>query len=250
MKIEKAIIKCNKIKENLPLIKFIQNLKKYFYDSRYIKINNSPIIGIYNPLEIKNLAEIILTWRKKSKEFGIDEIFILGDINIEKLKNLKIIKLFNGIYYFPKEKYEINSLLKNKNFFYYSGLIYKNKLNLFNIKCNYNIFRGSMLEWDNSPNKKDYFNFDEYSPEKFYILNKILIEWTKFHKKKNKRFILVNSWNNWIEGSYLEPDDIYGYANINALSKALFNLPFKEINYNKLNFKKKLLFKHMYIMKI
>ena len=80
-----------------------------------------------------------------------------------------------------------------------------------------------MIEWDNSPYKDDYFTFDEYSTEKFYILNIIIIEWTKTHKSINNRFIFINSWNNWIEGSYLEPDDNYGYASINALSKALFN---------------------------
>ena len=105
-------------------------------------------------------------------------------------------------------------------------------------KLDYNIFRGSLIEWDNSPNNKNYFNFDEYSPEKFYILNKIIIEWTKIHKNLNNSFVFINSWNNWIEGSYLEPDDIYGYASLNALSKALFNLPFSKINYNLSNINK------------
>jgi len=191
-------------------------------------------------LKIKKIEEVIFTWRKKSREYGIGEIFILADINIKKFKKQKNIKLFNGIYYFPKENSEIKLLIKNKNYFYYSGLIYENLLNLINIKRNYNIFRGSMIEWDNSPYKKDnYFNFDEYSPEKFYILNKIIIDWTKIHKNKKNRIIFINSWNNWIEGSYLEPDDIYGYASINALSKALFNLPFNNIYNNQLNFIKK-----------
>ena len=237
---KKKKIKCNKIKKDISVKNFIENIKLYLYDSRYIKINNNPIIGIYNPLKIKKIDEVIFNWRKKSRELGIGEIFILADINIKKFKNKKNIKLFNGIYYFPKESSEIKLLVKNKNYFYYSGLIYENILNLINIKRNQNIFRGSMIEWDNSPNKKDnYFNFDEYSPEKFYILNRIIIEWTKIHKNKSYRIIFINSWNNWIEGSYLEPDDIYGYASINALSKALFDLPYNKIDYNLLHFNKK-----------
>ena len=35
-----------------------------------------------------------------------------------------------------------------------------------------------------------------------------------------------------MEGSYLEPDSKTGFANLNSLSKALFNLPFKNYNYN------------------
>ena len=34
----------------------------------------------------------------------------------------------------------------------------------------------------------------------------------------------------WGEGSYLEPDDLYGYASINALSKAIFNISYVQIN--------------------
>jgi len=43
---------------------------------------------------------------------------------------------------------------------------------------------------------------------------------------------LLNAWNNYYEGTYLEPDNKFGYGSINALSKALFNLPFRNSNYN------------------
>ena len=42
----------------------------------------------------------------------------------------------------------------------------------------------------------------------------------------------INAWNNYFEGTYLEPDEKYGYGSINALSKSLFDLPFKNFNYN------------------
>ena len=32
-------------------------------------------------------------------------------------------------------------------------------------------------------------------------------------------FITVNSWNEWTETSYLQPDDLYGYGYLEAVKK-------------------------------
>ena len=54
--------------------------------------------------------------------------------------------------------------------------------------------------------------------------------------KQITSFLLMH--NNYFECSYLEPDQKYGYSSINALSKALFDLPYKNINYKFSNLKK------------
>ena len=48
----------------------------------------------------------------------------------------------------------------------------------------------------------------------------------------------INAWNNMKEGFYLEPDEKYGYASINALSKAIFNLPYEKKTLNISNLEK------------
>ena len=108
----------------------------------------------------------------------------------------------------------------------YSELIYKKiEFNITN-QNNFKMYRGSMLEWDNCPRIKECALFDYYSPEQFYIINKRIIKWTQKHYSKDNRFIFINAWNEWGEGSYLEPDEKYGYASLNSLSKALFNLSY------------------------
>ena len=97
-----------------------------------------------------------------------------------------------------------------------------------------------MLEFDNSPRIKISPNiFENYSPEQFYLINKKIIKWTTEHYNINNRFIFINAWNEWGEGAYLEPDEKYGYASINSLSKALFDKDYKDINYNFKDFNKK-----------
>ena len=56
---------------------------------------------------------------------------------------------------------------------------------------------------------------------------------------KTNGLLFINSWNNYLEGNYLEPDEVYGYASINTFSKALFNIPFKKNRYQFFNFQNK-----------
>ena len=215
---------------------FIKDIKKYIIDFRYIKIKRKSIIGIYEPKKISNLSLTIHIWRKKAKELEIGELFIIVCLNLYNINTFKNMGLFDAAYDFPPRNI-INYKYKSKINHLYSTLIYKN-INYFNISNEFPVFRGSMVEWDNSPRKGKYATiFKGYSPQKFYILNKILIQWTKINYNKDNSYIFINAWNEWGEGSYLEPDEKYGYASINSLSKALFNLSYFN-NYNITNISK------------
>ena len=114
----------------------------------------------------------------------------------------------------------------------YTTILYKD-IEYLNTSDDFPLFRGSMLEFDNSPRKKrKSLIYENYSPEQFFMVNKKIIKWTREKYNENNRFIFINAWNEWGEGTYLEPDKKYGYAAINSLSKALFNKPYKELNIN------------------
>ena len=208
---------------------FIKDIKKYVNDSRYIKINGKPVVGINQVLKIQTYKDMIKIWKEKAREYEIGDIYILINLNNYNIENITGINLFDAAYDFPPfdgEKFNIS----NSSIQTYTSLIYHNSI--FNSK-NFTIFRGSMLEWDDSPlNGINGTIFEEYSPEKFFMLNKLLFEWTKENNNSSNKFVFINSWNEWSKGSYLEPDQKYGYASINALSKALFNLNFRDNNYN------------------
>ena len=212
-------------------INFIIDIKKYLIDKRYIKINEKPIIGLYEPMNIPNLEETISLWRKESINLGIGEIFILVTLNNNTYDEFKNIGLFNGVYEFsPRDSF--NYKIKYSPNLLYTATLYKN-INFINVSDDLPLFRGNMLEFDNSPRIKSSPNiFENYSPEQFYLINKKIIKWTREHYNINNRFIFINAWNEWGEGAYLEPDEKYGYASINSLSKALFDKDYKDINYN------------------
>lgn len=226
---EKEVLLAQEYKDEDPEL-FIKDIKKYLLDNRYIKINNKSVIGLYEPFQVPQLNKTITIWREKSKNYGIGEIFVLICVNEYEITEIQNSQLFDAAYDFPPRN-SLRIINKMRNTFLYTELLYKN------IKINDNIdtkkipiYRGSMLEWDNSPRTNTCTIFDYYSPEQFFMLNKIIIEWTYKNYKKENKFIFINAWNEWGEGSYLEPDERYGYGSINSLSKALFNLSYVKIN--------------------
>ena len=212
---------------------FVKDIKKFLISDNYIKLKGKPILGIYNPLIIPNLKDYLLNFRRAANINGIGELYIIGALNNYKNDSYK--ELFNAFYEFPPINFDLNLFHKNEDYYYYTGLIYRGNENYQN---NFTIYKGIMLEWDNSSEVKDNpIIFNDYTPEKFYIIIKEIINWTVYHHNKTDNFIFINSWNNWKEGSYLERDEYYGYASLNALSKALFNISFYQGNYNLTNLK-------------
>ena len=211
---------------------FIKGIKKYLISKNYIKINGRSILGIYEPLLISNLKLFIFYLRKFANKNGIGKLYIIGTIN--ENFHLNYSKFFDANFEYPPKNINLNELLKNENYYYYEGLIYKGK----NKDENNKIYKGIILEYDNSPEiVENSIIFNKYSPIKLYLWVKSIINSTKKKDESNNIFFFINGWNNWKEGTYLEPDNKYGYASINALSKALFNISFINNNFNLANLK-------------
>lgn len=69
------------------------------------------------------------------------------------------------------------------------------------------------------------------------------------NSENSHKFIVLNSWNNYFDGSYLEPNNQYGFGSLNALSKAIFNLNFRNKTYiysNLINYAKVAIQAHIF----
>lgn len=212
-------------------ISFIQELKIFFTDKRYIKIGAKPVLCIDNNLKkIKKLQSSIQSLRNYSKVVGIGELFIIGSLKNKNISEIDLKSTYNAGYeLLPNYLLKDNLLVNFKNnITFFAGLIYKD-INFKNYD-NFPIFRGSTLT--NKLNLKNNDNFGDYYPEYFYMMNKFVRNWTITYHNDTYNFMFINSWNNYLNGAYLEPNTQFGYGSLNSFSKALFNLNFKNYTYN------------------
>ena len=72
--------------------------------------------------------------------------------------------------------------------------------------------------WDNSPRTGKSAVTRENTPERFEAAIRKAKEY--IDKRPNLHpLITINSWNEWTETSYLQPDNVYGYGYLDALKK-------------------------------
>ena len=74
--------------------------------------------------------------------------------------------------------------------------------------------------WDNNPRFKKFRPgiVKNNTPENFEAAMRAAKEYVDRYPSR-PALITVNSWNEWTETSYLEPDDLYGYGYLEAIKR-------------------------------
>jgi hypothetical protein len=86
-------------------------------------------------------------------------------------------------------------------------------------------YPGAFVDWDNTARYAAGARIVQgASPERFRFWLERLVG-TLGERTSDHRLLFINAWNEWAEGAYLEPDERYGYAYLEAVRQALFNEP-------------------------
>lgn len=233
---ESHILIAQKYKKEDPLL-FIQDLVPYLKDKRYIRVNGKPIVLVYNIGHIPNPAETFEIWRKYCRENGVGEIEIWGVRAFMPSFSHTHGNLVDREVEFPPHLVCSSAMVEQKinaqeDLCLNYRSIVREVLNPCPVeavpKTAKPIVRGCMLGWDNTARHRErHANiYDKFSLYIYYQWLRHLAEYTRRNNPANERFLFINAWNEWAEGTYLEPDEKYGYANINVTSRALLDLPF------------------------
>lgn len=209
-------------------IKFIESLYKFFNDERYIRIDNKPVLIIYRVDIIPNMKETVKLWRMKAKEAGFDGIYLIcaQTFGIKSPHKYG----FDAAMEFPPHttrSYEITDKagISNKDF---QGRVYDYNQVVKNVvkdeEENYKLFKTAMLSWDNTARKQNASHiFKDFTLLRFkQWISHIVSEMHNNEKyAADEKLVFINAWNEWAEGTHLEPDRKYGYGYLQVMHDVL-----------------------------
>ena len=226
---------------NLPLMEvvkttesyksFIESCYKLFEKDNYIKVDGKPVLLIYKPLDIPGAEEVISYWRSYVKEkLGMD-LYLIATINKQGiLKEGFKVEGFDAVSEFapgPQLEY-MEDVTKHKQYicgsFYGKVYDYKKLIEdkaYFKVKGN-KLYRAVSPMWDNTARKMNKgLILDGATPELYKTWLKDIIVETKNNNDLDDNIIFINAWNEWAEGTYLEPDLKWQYKYLEATKDAI-----------------------------
>lgn len=190
-----------------------------FKDSRYICINDKPLLHIYHPKEIPDCKQYLEFWRELAVRSGLKGLYIVGEGLDLQEKEIYGVDAVTHMYHRKIE----NGKIKNKylgyfyrSFFKIPGSLrvyeYKDAIKYFtrNEICPEEEFPSIIPNWDTTARLgRDAFILNNSTPELFRIHVQNVLK-TVINKSFEMNIIFIKSWNEWAEGNYIEPDRKYG----------------------------------------
>lgn len=209
--------------------RFILDMLPYLKDERYIRVNGAPYLLIYQLKDIPQPYRVINTWRRVARENGIERLHIsavrwtpdasellLSGYTLDSLTDFPphLVRL-NGTDHDEEEKFGLG---KGQVKDYRKACKYHMEMP----KQDYTYFRTVMLEWDNTArNGKNAVVFEDFS---FTSFKKWLYFAKRYALRQNRPgedLVFINAWNEWAEGTYLEPSKPLGRTALESTKEAL-----------------------------
>jgi len=206
---------------------FIQHVSKYMRDSRYIRVDNKPLLLVYRPNLLPSAKETANRWRTWCRNNGIGEIYLAYTQSFEVADPAQY--NYDAAIEFPPNNSappnitdKVTPIVDNFGVTVYDWKIFVERSEHYQ-RPGYMLYRSVCPNWDNTARRKNNSTvFLNSSPVLFrrWLENAIQDTESRIANPDN-RLIFCNAWNEWAEGAHLEPDAQYGYAYLQATRDAL-----------------------------
>ena len=214
-------------------------IEKYFCLDEYYKLDNKPVLSIYDIQNlinglggIENTRKEMIWLDEEAKKAGLDGVhyqLIQYGTSVTNRSGFD-----NNAQTIRSE--EISQFLPFKSVTHYQFVHFADMNRDYNEIVNDAVAEWNRIDekfdipyaphisigWDNTPRFKTHIDsvVKNNTPEN---VEKALRLAKQYADKTGQRLITINSWNEWTETSYIQPDDLYGYGYLEAIKKVFID---------------------------
>ena len=207
----------------------INDATRYAADPRYIRVNGKPLFLVYRVLKIPDPSRFAALCRAKFREAGFDEVYLAYVESMEAAeKHPHPADLgFDACVEFPPQGLAVPAAKSAESVTRedFVGVRFDYEATVLSSVCrssvNYKRHPCVFPSWDNTPRqplKGD--SFIGATPEAFQVYVEAKLDEVIQRFVGDERLLFVNAWNEWAEGTHLEPDQRFGHRWLEAIRNA------------------------------
>ena len=208
---------------------FIRNVEPILLHGNYIRIGGKPLLLIYRPSLLPDAKATIARWRSYFRDRGHGELYIAMTRSFHDPNPAEAYGLDAGIQFPPQIKTTPVTYLMEGKEPSFQGIVYDYEQTkkafieeLWNQPKTGKLHPAVMPSWDNTARRRSNASiWTNSSPESYHDWLSAVATFLRARREPDDRFAFINAWNEWAEGCYLEPDQKFGHACLNATRLAL-----------------------------
>lgn len=205
-------------------------LRPFMEDSRYIKIDGKPLFIIYRAAIIPDMAQTLEVWRRQARDYGFPGLYIVCAQTFGHKDPREF--GFDAAMEFPPHTVRSDDIAHHKDGLDldFGGSIFDYEQAVANAvqqsEEEYKVFPTATLSWDNTARKgKKATVYSNFSMKRYS-------QWLSRNAERvakddrlsaDEKIMFVNAWNEWAEGTHLEPDQRHGFGYLAATRSVMEN---------------------------
>lgn len=212
--------------------RFALDLLPYLRDARYIRIDGRPLLVVYRLDIIPEVARAAAVWREVWRREGIGEVYLIA---VESFRSVPPDAAgFDAACEFLPHQVNFAALGPDMPLHHLRdsamNLADYGRLAEFWLDRPipaYKRFRGIVPAWDNAARRRKggATVIHGSTPQLYEKWLRGTVARTLEEREGEERIVFVNAWNEWGEGCYLEPDEKFGHAYLEATQRVLRDPP-------------------------
>jgi hypothetical protein len=213
-----------------------RTIEKYFSQPSYYKIDGKPVYLLFDIRNlvrglggVKQTLEALQYFRDETVKAGFPGLELHLTVRSRKYMEIKLDENTDIFTFIQMVGFDG---ITHYNFFDYANMRRSYLDVLEDAKAEWKYLCENMnapyypevsMGWDSSPRfekiSAEYRACSENTPENIEKALRMAKEHVDSHPELKAPLVVLNSWNEWTEGTYLQPDDINGYGYLEAVKR-------------------------------